>query len=55
MALYCMLGNPLNLDFALRHQAIVDRFGRFPHRNAILARPSTEEEQAFLTEPGSSF
>ena len=55
VALYCMLGNPLHLDFALRHQAIVDRFGRFPHRNAILARPSTEEEQAFLTEPGSSF
>ena len=55
IALYAMLGKPLNLDFALRHQAVVDRFGRFPHRNALLGRASTEEEQAFLAEPGSSF
>ena len=34
VALFTMLGNPLGLDFALRHQAIFDRFGRFPHRNA---------------------
>jgi uncharacterized protein (DUF924 family) len=53
--LYTKLGKPLNLDFALRHQAVVDRFGRFPHRNALLGRTSTEEEQAFLAEPGSSF
>jgi uncharacterized protein (DUF924 family) len=43
------------LDFALRHQVIVDRFGRFPHRNAILGRESTNEEQAFLRQPGSGF
>lgn len=43
------------LDYALRHRAIVERFGRFPHRNAILARPSTPAEIAFLEEPGSSF
>jgi uncharacterized protein (DUF924 family) len=43
------------LDFAERHQRIIARFGRFPHRNAILARPSTDEEQAFLREPGSRF
>jgi uncharacterized protein (DUF924 family) len=43
------------LDYAIRHQVIVDRFGRFPHRNAILGRESTEEEKAFLLEPGSSF
>lgn len=55
VALFTMLGNPLNLDFALRHQAVVDRFGRFPHRNAILGRPSTEEEEAFLAGPGPSF
>jgi uncharacterized protein (DUF924 family) len=55
IALFTMLGNPLNLDFALRHQAVVDRFDRFPHRNAILDRASTEEEQKFLGEPGSSF
>ena len=44
-----------NLDFELRHKAIVDRFGRYPHRNAILGRESTQEELAFLQQPGSSF
>ena len=38
-----------------RQQAIVVRFGRFPHRNAILGRSSSAEELAFLNEPGSSF
>ena len=42
-------------DFALRHQSIVQRFGRFPHRNQILGRTSTPEEAEFLTQPGSSF
>ncbi len=42
-------------DYAVRHQAIVERFGRFPHRNAILGRSSTPEEVDFLTQPGSSF
>jgi len=42
-------------DFALRHQAIVQQFGRFPHRNQILGRTSTPEEAKFLTQPGSSF
>jgi uncharacterized protein (DUF924 family) len=44
-----------NLDFAERHRAIIARFGRFPHRNAVLGRASTPEELAFLEEPGSSF
>ncbi len=44
-----------NLDFELRHKAIIERFGRYPHRNAILGRTSTGEEIAFLEEPGSSF
>jgi len=44
-----------NYDFELRHKAIIDRFGRYPHRNAMLGRQSTEEELAFLTQPGSSF
>lgn len=44
-----------NVDFALRHKRIIDRFGRYPHRNAILGRTSTPEELAFLQEPGSSF
>jgi uncharacterized protein (DUF924 family) len=40
---------------AERHRDIVRRFGRFPHRNALLGRPSTPEELAFLEQPGSSF
>jgi uncharacterized protein (DUF924 family)/predicted GNAT family acetyltransferase len=44
-----------SLDYAERHHAIVQRFGRFPHRNAILGRASTAEEIAFLEQPGSSF
>ncbi|WP_374605029.1 DUF924 family protein [Arenimonas sp.] len=44
-----------NLDFELRHKAIIDRFGRYPHRNAILGRESTAEEIEFLKQPGSSF
>ncbi|MEV3819477.1 DUF924 family protein [Aeromonas dhakensis] len=42
-------------DFARRHQVIVERFGRFPHRNTIMGRASTEEEAAFLLQPGSGF
>lgn len=44
-----------SLDYALRHQAVIDRFGRFPHRNAILGRESTDEELAFLARPGGRF
>lgn len=43
------------LDYAIRHRDIIERFGRFPHRNATLGRPSTAEEADFLTQPGSSF
>jgi uncharacterized protein (DUF924 family) len=43
------------LDYALRHRAVIARFGRFPHRNALLGRASTDEELAFLREPGSRF
>ncbi|MEX6503884.1 DUF924 family protein [Pseudomonas zhanjiangensis] len=43
------------LDYAERHQRIIARFGRFPHRNAILGRASSEEELRFLEEPGSRF
>ncbi len=42
-------------DSALRHQAIIQRFGRFPHRNQILGRTTTPEEAEFLTQPRSSF
>jgi uncharacterized protein (DUF924 family) len=41
--------------FAVRHAKIIERFGRFPHRNAVLGRESTADEIAFLREPGSSF
>jgi uncharacterized protein (DUF924 family) len=44
-----------NLDFERRHKAIVDRFGRYPHRNAILGRVSTADELLFLAQPGSGF
>jgi uncharacterized protein (DUF924 family) len=48
-----MLAN--NLDFELRHKKIIERFGRYPHRNGILERRSTAEELEFLKQPGSSF
>lgn len=43
------------LEYAIRHKVIIDRFGRFPHRNEILGRESTKEEIEFLKQPGSSF
>jgi uncharacterized protein (DUF924 family) len=42
-------------DYARRHAEVIERFGRFPHRNAVLGRPSTAEELQFLQQPGSSF
>lgn len=44
-----------NLEFEIRHREIIDRFGRYPHRNAILGRESSPEEIEFLKQPGSSF
>jgi uncharacterized protein (DUF924 family) len=55
LKLYERLGDAQKLDFELRHKAIIDRFGRYPHRNQMLGRTSTEEELAFLEQPGSSF
>lgn len=49
------LGNPINLEFEKKHKVIIDRFGRYPHRNAILGRESTAEEIEFLKQPNSSF
>ncbi|MEM9091595.1 MAG: DUF924 family protein [Cyanobacteria bacterium P01_F01_bin.53] len=43
------------LDYAIRHREVVERFGRFPHRNEILGRASTAEEVEFLKQPGSRF
>lgn len=44
-----------NYTFELRHKEIIDRFGRYPHRNNILGRDSSDEEIEFLKQPGSSF
>ncbi len=44
-----------NYNFELRHKEIIDKFGRYPHRNAILGRTSSSEEIEFLKQPGSSF
>jgi uncharacterized protein (DUF924 family) len=43
------------VDYAKKHREVIARFGRFPHRNQILGRESTEEEKVFLEQPGSSF
>jgi uncharacterized protein (DUF924 family) len=43
------------LNYAIRHREIIERFGRFPHRNEVLGRESTPQELAFLSEPGSPF
>jgi uncharacterized protein (DUF924 family) len=55
VALTSALGDPEYTRYAELHKAVIDRFGRFPHRNAVLGRPSTPEEVAFLKEPGSRF
>ena len=55
LRLYATPGLEHNLDFERRHKAIIDRFGRYPHRNALLGRVSTPEELEFLQQPGSSF
>jgi len=43
------------LDYAIRHREVIERFGRFPHRNKALGRESTPAEIEFLKQPGSSF
>lgn len=55
VSLFEALGDANNLDFAIRHRDIINRFDRFPHRNAILNRDSTKEEIEFLKQPNSSF
>lgn len=53
--LFAGINNEEAFDYALQHRLIVERFGRFPHRNAVLGRETTAEEAEFLTQPGSSF
>lgn len=54
-ALFRANANAGQLDFELRHKAIIERYGRYPHRNRILGRESTAEEIEFLKQPGSGF
>lgn len=53
--LFEQLGIESNLHFERRHKDVIDRFGRYPHRNRILGRKSTDVELEFLAQPGSSF
>ena len=53
--LFESLGNQTTLEFEHKHKEIIDRFGRYPHRNTLLGRSSTEEELLFLQQPDSSF
>jgi len=55
VALFEAIGDDRLTDYAVRHRDIIARFGRFPHRNDVLGRESTEAEQEFLKQPGSSF
>lgn len=55
MQLYQKNGIQSNLDFEVKHQQIIEKFGRYPHRNKILGRQSTTEEVEFLQQPGSIF
>ena len=49
------IGDETYIDFADRHLQIIERFGRFPHRNAVLGRTNTEEEAEYLKQPGAGF
>ncbi|MDK9759824.1 DUF924 family protein, partial [Vibrio sp. D173a] len=53
--LFSQTGLEHNLDFELKHKVIIEKFGRYPHRNEILGRVSTPQEIEFLQQPGSSF
>lgn len=55
VVLYQQPGLETNFEFELRHQEIIERFGRYPHRNKVLGRPSTQAELEFLQQPNSSF
>lgn len=55
VGLFSSVGIQSNLDFEYKHKEIIDRFGRYPHRNAILGRQSTKDEIEFLKLPNSGF
>lgn len=53
--LYAAQGDQKTIDFEHKHKVIIEQFGRYPHRNSVLGRPSTPEEIEFLKHPGSGF
>jgi uncharacterized protein (DUF924 family) len=55
VTIFTNIGIPMTLEFEYKHKVIIDRFGRYPHRNEILGRDSTDEELAFLQGSDSSF
>lgn len=55
VGLFRKSGNQNTLDFELKHKRIIEKFGRYPHRNKVLGRQSSAEELEFLSQPGSSF
>ncbi len=55
VALHTELGDATYLDHAIKHRDVIVEFGRFPHRNAILGRPSSAAEEAYLAKPGAGF
>ena len=55
LKIYQAYGNQGSLDFEIKHKNIIDRFGRYPHRNKVLGRDSTDEENEFLKQPNSGF
>lgn len=55
IALFRQPGLEKNLDFELKHKVIIEKFGRYPHRNEVLGRKSSPAELEFLQQPGSSF
>jgi uncharacterized protein (DUF924 family) len=55
MVLYQKNGNQANLDFEIKHKEIIENFGRYPHRNKVLGRVSTDKEIEFLKQHGTGF
>jgi uncharacterized protein (DUF924 family) len=55
VALISALGDATYTDYAERHRDVIEKFGRFPHRNALLGRTSTPAEEAYLAQPGAGF
>ena len=55
LPLFAQHASANSYDFELQHQLIIERFGRYPHRNAVLGRASTEQEKTYLAQPGAGF